>query len=465
MTGFGVRSAYGSLKRVLMHRPGPELDQVTAENLKEFNFERPVDRAKFVADYDVMLRLFQGHGVETLLLREVLAADDDALAYIDHRPNMTYTRDLAAVFSRGAVLMGPWLKGRWGDQHMMARAFERLGVPILGAIEPPGYLEGGGVTLIGEDTAVASLCDRANQEGTRALREILLGKDVRYFLEVPLPFGHIHIDGIFMVLDEKVCLIHEDTFRVFPCRLHEAGKSEPRHVLFRRVPGSARVHLHSDHRRGAPGRPPQRRGHRALAKGGGLRAGRPHRRGDGPSRLGPRDLPCGRAFQGKRRRPLHDVPAARELTVSLPTGKRPAPEPPWPLPGPREPGSPRRDPTRNTRAGSPPRRCRLRPWCPPPAPPPRPGTRSGARRRGPGFRRRRGSRRTASRSVEPAPPGGRSSPDRPGSARRTPTRTDRGSVRRSRRHPVTPARSPKSTARKPGEGASITESKKPSTWE
>ena len=233
MTAFGVRTAYGSLKRVVMHRPGPELDQVTAQTLKEFNFERPVDRSKFVADYDAMLRLFQGQGVETLLLREILAADDDALAYMDRRPNMTYTRDLAAVFSRGAVLMGPWLKGRWGDQLMMARAFRRLGVPILGAIEPPGFLEGGGVTLIGDDTAVASLCDRANEQGTRALRQILLGKDVRYFLEVPLPFGHIHIDGIFMALDERLCLIHEDPFRVFPCRLYEAGQSEPRHVLFR----------------------------------------------------------------------------------------------------------------------------------------------------------------------------------------------------------------------------------------
>ena len=233
MTGFGVRTAYGSLKRVVMHRPGPELEQVTARTLKEFNFERPVDRGRFVADYDAMQRLFQDHGVETLLLREVLAGDADALGYIDHRPNMTYTRDLAAVFSRGAVLMGPWLKGRWGDQHMMARAFRRLGVPILGAIEPPGYLEGGGVTLIGEDTAVVSLCDRANEEGTRALREILLGKEVRYFLEVPLPFGHIHIDGIFMVLDEKLCLIYEDSLRVFPCRLYEVGRAEPRHVLFR----------------------------------------------------------------------------------------------------------------------------------------------------------------------------------------------------------------------------------------
>jgi N-dimethylarginine dimethylaminohydrolase len=227
-----VPNAYASLKRVVMHRPGPELQKVTEANLEEFNFERPVDRAKFVADYDAMLRLFQDQGVETLLLREVLAGDDDALGYIDHRPNMTYTRDLASVFSRGAVLMRPHLKGRRGDQEMLGRAFRRLGVPVLGSIEAPGFLEGGGVTLLGEDTAVASLCDRANEEGTRALREVVLGKDVKYFLEVPLPFGHVHIDGIFMVLDERLCLIHEDPLALFPCRLYEAGKAEPRHVLF-----------------------------------------------------------------------------------------------------------------------------------------------------------------------------------------------------------------------------------------
>lgn len=229
---YGVKSAYGDLIRAIMHRPGPELELVTELTLKEFHFDKPVNREKFVADYDAMLALFQSHGVETLLLRDVLAHDEDSLAYIDHRPNMTYTRDLAAVFSRGAVLMGPYLKGRWGDQEMMARAFRRLNVPILGAIEQPGFLEGGGVTLIGDDTAVAALGDRANELGIRVLRDLVLGKDVKYFLEVPLPFGQVHIDGIFMVLDEKLCLIHEDPFRVFPCRLYEAGKPEPRHVMF-----------------------------------------------------------------------------------------------------------------------------------------------------------------------------------------------------------------------------------------
>ncbi len=215
MKHFGVPNEFGNLRRVLMHRPGVELDLVRMSNLEEFHFARPVNRERFVADYDAMLDLFRSHGAEVLLLREILKTDSDATGYIDRRPNMTYTRDLAKVFSNGAVLMGPYLKGRRGDQWMMERAFQRLGVPVIGAIEPPGFLEGGGVTLIGEDTVVASLCDRANEVGTSMLRDLILGKDVKYFLEVPLPFGHIHIDGIFMVLDERLALIYKDAFEYF----------------------------------------------------------------------------------------------------------------------------------------------------------------------------------------------------------------------------------------------------------
>ena len=232
MTGFGVSSAYGDLRRVIMHRAGHELGMVNERNLAEFNFDRPVDRDRFVHEYDAMTALFEHDGVDMVFLDELLREDADAAATLARRPNMTYTRDLAAVFSHGAVLMSPHLRGRWGDQRMMGRAFRRLGVPILGSIDPPGYLEGGGVTMIGEDTAVASLCDRANQEGVAALRQLILGREVKYFLEVPLPSGYIHIDGIFMVLDERLCLIFEEAFRTFPCWLYEAGAVEPRNVMF-----------------------------------------------------------------------------------------------------------------------------------------------------------------------------------------------------------------------------------------
>lgn len=229
---WGVASACGDLMSVLMHRPGAELDFVTDATLKEFHFDAPVDREAFVRDYDIMLQRFRQHGVDCVLLTDVLATDPDALAYIGRRPNMTYTRDLAAVFRTGAVLMSPHLRGRWGDQHIVGRALEKMGVPILGSIECPAFLEGGGVTMIGEDTIAASICDRANQSGTAALRDLVLGSESKYFLEVPLPFGHIHIDGLFMPLAHGLAVAHRETLDVFPCRLYETGRAEPTHVMF-----------------------------------------------------------------------------------------------------------------------------------------------------------------------------------------------------------------------------------------
>lgn len=214
-----------------MHRPGKELNLVTTNTVKEFHFD-PVDPPAFLSDYDAMLGLFRSHGTDVLLLQDVLKNDADALAYMERRPNITYTRDLAAVFQSGAVLMSPYLKGRWWDEWVLGRAFDRLGIPILGRIEQPGFLEGGGVTILGDDTVVASLCDRANEAGTRALRELVLGQEAKYFLEVALPFGNIHIDGIFMVLDERLALIHRESLQVFPCKLYESGKAEPRYIFF-----------------------------------------------------------------------------------------------------------------------------------------------------------------------------------------------------------------------------------------
>ncbi len=229
---WGLKSAHGNLKSVLMHRPGIEIDVVTEDTLEIFNFDEPVNREIFQNEYDVMVSAFNDHGVDPIFLTDVLKDDEDALNFIKHRPNMTYTRDLAAVFKTGAVLMGPHLLGRWGDQNMVGRALKRLGIPILGSIDCPSFLEGGGVTMINEDTVVASICDRANQSGIRDLRNMVLGENARFFLEVPLPPGHIHIDGLYMTLNDNLAICHSPPLNILPCRLFEAGKAEARHIMF-----------------------------------------------------------------------------------------------------------------------------------------------------------------------------------------------------------------------------------------
>ena len=51
--------------------------------------------------------LLSRHGVETLLLTDILANDSDSLNYIRYRPNMTYTRDLATVFASAPAGASP----------------------------------------------------------------------------------------------------------------------------------------------------------------------------------------------------------------------------------------------------------------------------------------------------------------------------------------------------------------------
>jgi N-dimethylarginine dimethylaminohydrolase len=42
----------------------------------------------------------------------------------------------------------------------------------------------------------------------------------------------VHIDGLFMVLDERLCIVHAPSLSVYPCRLYEAGRRDYRHVMF-----------------------------------------------------------------------------------------------------------------------------------------------------------------------------------------------------------------------------------------
>ena len=53
MIEFGVATAYGTMKRALMHRPGEELQKVTDDTLEEFHFQRPVKKEKFLAEAPV----------------------------------------------------------------------------------------------------------------------------------------------------------------------------------------------------------------------------------------------------------------------------------------------------------------------------------------------------------------------------------------------------------------------------
>src|SRR5439155_15247725 len=228
---FGAQTEFGKLKRVLMHRPGRELDCVSAETASAYNFRRPVQKVRFQGELDTLTESISEAGAEVVLLTDVLRSEPDALAYIRRRPNMCYTRDLAVVLSKGVVLMSMAIKGRKGDTWVIGRAMQRLGVPLLGAIEPPGFLEGGGVQFMDERTVVVSLCDRATEVAIKQFCDLVLGVCVDRVVMVMMPEGHIHIDGSLMFINRRLAIGHLASLDLHPSVIFENGK-QPRYTFF-----------------------------------------------------------------------------------------------------------------------------------------------------------------------------------------------------------------------------------------
>ncbi len=228
---FSAQTEYGKLKRVLMHRPGRELNYVTADTWRAFNFRRPVDIAKFQSEYDTLVESISDAGAEVVLLTDVLKDEPEALAYIARRPNMCYTRDLAVVTDGGAILLSMAIKGRKGDPWVIGLAMKKLGVPILGAIEPPGLLEGGGIQFMDERTAVVALCDRANEVAIKQFCTLLLGKYLDAVVMVSVPDGEIHIDGSLMFVARQLAIGHLASLDLHPSVIFRHGK-DPEYTWF-----------------------------------------------------------------------------------------------------------------------------------------------------------------------------------------------------------------------------------------
>ena len=228
----GAQSEVKKLRRLLLHRPRPDdFRWVRQDTQAYYNIDATIEPEKFLIDYDKMVDAFAAQGVEIVFLTDVLKNHAEALRYISRRPNLTYMRDMATVYNEGAVVMNPYLKGRQWDGWVVTECFRKLGIPILGEITYPGYLEGGGNGFLNNEIGYVSLCDRANEDAIDQLASYALPKSLEQLIVVNLPAGHIHIDGLFMVVGEKAVFVHRPVLEISPTRvMHRGGRIE--HVWF-----------------------------------------------------------------------------------------------------------------------------------------------------------------------------------------------------------------------------------------
>jgi len=177
-----------------------------AAEWRALNFTAPPNLARAIGDYDMFLGCLKRLGATLVPLPKT--TDKTTGVGLDS----IYVRDASVITPHGVILCRMGKPQRSGEPAAQQAFFQSTGIPILGAIQPPGTLEGGDVTWLDDRTIVVGRGYRTNDDGIRQLRE-LLGDSVDEFIVVPLPHWRgrgdvFHLMSIISPIDRDLAVVY-----------------------------------------------------------------------------------------------------------------------------------------------------------------------------------------------------------------------------------------------------------------
>jgi N-dimethylarginine dimethylaminohydrolase len=193
---WGVASEVDTLRAVLMHRPGKEIEAVDPKAAR-FTDE-PLDAELFRRQHDDLVRIYKDRGIAVHEVGEVRP----------DRPNAVYCRDLMFMTPEGAIVGRPGMSARRGEERYLAAALARLGVPIILTVHGDGLFEGANAMWVDRRTVVLSTSSRTNRSGYDQVAQALGRMGVDHIIPMQIPSTNIHIDGILNMASNDAVVAH-----------------------------------------------------------------------------------------------------------------------------------------------------------------------------------------------------------------------------------------------------------------
>ncbi len=154
---------------------------------------------------------------------------------VEADPGLThsvYTRDSTFMTPWGPVVTAIQTEARRRDYAVVARTYERLGIPIWNWVTA-GYFEGGDFGIIEPGRVLLGYTqDRSTEEGAEQVRG-WLEREGWEALTVPLGPQFVHLDAVVVMLAAKLALVCEDALERYVLDWFDASG-------IRRVPVSYR---------------------------------------------------------------------------------------------------------------------------------------------------------------------------------------------------------------------------------
>lgn len=193
---WGVYSEVETLKACLMRRPGKEIENFDA---KEVRFtDEPLDVELMRKQHDNVVDIYRSFGAKVFYVEEQR----------EDRPNAVYCRDLMFMTPEGAIVTRPGMATRRGEERYIAQALAKIGVPIVRTINGEGIFEGANAMWVDRQTCVLSTGIRCNKSGYEQVAEELRRQGVTDIIPMQLPYSNIHIDGILNSVSNEIVMAH-----------------------------------------------------------------------------------------------------------------------------------------------------------------------------------------------------------------------------------------------------------------
>jgi N-dimethylarginine dimethylaminohydrolase len=206
---WGSVDEVGTLRSVLMRRPGRELEQISADAWNPaagalvdpnggwyWESREPPDLQLVEQQWEGLVAALERESVE------VVFADR-----LDERfTKAVYTRDPLVSVPGGVVVgrLAPLM--RRGEERSITQTVGGLGMPILSTITGTALLEGGSFAKLTPRVAAFGTSIRCNDEAATQLRDVLERFGIELIV-VPMSGYSIHLDGHFAMVDVDKALV------------------------------------------------------------------------------------------------------------------------------------------------------------------------------------------------------------------------------------------------------------------
>ena len=201
--GVGLDNQTGILTDVLLGRPDNlawlpinSIARMALRNREKLGTTWTKERA--LAQWQAMADTYAGAGVRVHL--------------VDADPGLThsvYTRDSTFVTPWGPVVAAIQTEARRRDYAVIARTYERLGVPVWNWVTA-GYFEGGDFGIIEPGKVLLGYAgDRSTKEGAEQVQGWMQAEGWEA-MTVPLAPQFVHLDAVVVMLHSKLALVCDD---------------------------------------------------------------------------------------------------------------------------------------------------------------------------------------------------------------------------------------------------------------